>query len=158
MADIYITVAELAKRAGVSKQKVYSLRQIFPEHFRTEHNKLKVSSLLIEKIGEQNKISSDIDIQHTTTDNIEQDNIIQDNDNKLSSIFYQNQITFLQQQIIEKDKELAELRQQIIGLLEKQQELTEKALQTTSQQQYLQAVKETSNKTGFFHRLLSRNK
>lgn len=159
MNNEYLTIAEFAKAAGISKQKVYSLRQEYSKYFSVIHNKQKVSSLLLELLqGEDIIENSDYNLQQQTTEQIsidkpedettEADNNISaaeettttDKPNNEYITFLQQQIIDLRQEVKEKDKQLSEYHSRITSLLEKQQELTEKALQTTGQAQLLQAA------------------
>lgn len=138
MVEEYISVAEYAKRAGISKQEVYSLiRSPQNEAYTKKINgKIQISIELLkpaeatqspQKPKEESKVDAEAPVKRTD----ERETAVID--------FLMKQIEELREEVRSKDKQIAEHNARIALLLEKQQELTEKALITTGQAQYLQA-------------------
>ena len=139
MVEEYISVAEYAKRAGISKQEVYSLiRSPQNEAYTKKINgKIQISIELL-KPAEATQ-SPQKPVVEKPVENAEAP--VRETENRETAVidFLMKQIEELREEVRSKDKQIAEHNARIASLLEKQQELTEKALITTGQAQYLQA-------------------
>lgn len=172
MESKYISIAEYAKRQGVSKSYVYSLIKL-PEYqpYISERNgrKLVLESMLIDN-GKKDKkpeesTSIQLELEGFTSIPEESDKKPVEEAQKPAEThgkaisadkdlieYYKKRIETLESIVADKDRQLQENTATISLLLERQQELTEKALQVATQAQYLQALPQ--KKQGFFRRLL----
>lgn len=147
MVEEYISVAEYAKRAGISKAEAYRIigsPQNAP--YSTKINgKIQVSTKIFEAVESPQEAQEQKAVENAEAP-------INSPDSRETAVidFLMKQIEELREECRSKDKQIAEYNARIALLLEKQQELTEKALITTGQAQYLQA---RNKKQGFFSRL-----
>ena len=178
----YIRVSAFAKRANITKHKAYQLVKDsrYSSFVKVENGTTLISTSLLLEL-DSNNIDTDtvesIDseaIENTSNSSndtgttVEKTIVNNSNDSEVIS-FLMKQIEMLQEDIRNKDKIISDNNNRIATLLEKQQELTEKALTTTAQAQYLQAttaiediqteaIIQTPEKTGFWQRLFRKNK
>ena len=150
MVEEFISVAEYAKRQGISKQEAYRIigsPQNAP--YATKINgKIQISTKIFE--GVESPQEAQKQESKEAVENAEAP--VKETDSRETAVidFLMKQIEELREEVKSKDKQIAEHNARIALLLEKQQELTEKALITTGQAQYLQA---NNKKQGFFSRL-----
>lgn len=156
MVAEYIGVAEYAKRAGISKQEAYSIAKSPQNEAYTK----KINGII--------QISTELLKPAQATDSPQKPKVekpvenaeapVNSPDSRETAIidFLMKQIEELREECRSKDKQIAEHNARIALLLEKQQELTEKALITTGQAQYLQALPQA--KKPWYKRLFSGNK
>lgn len=157
MVEEYISVAEYAKRAGISKQEAYSIARSPQNEPYTKriNGKIQISVELLKPLEATQSP------QKPKEENAEAP--VRETENRETAVidFLMKQIEDLREECRSKDKQLAEYSERITALLEKQQELTEKALITTGQAQYLQAsnnqpVVEDKPSRSIWKRLFSR--
>lgn len=137
MVAEYISVAEFAKRAGISKQEAYNIaRSPQNEAYTKKINGIIQISTELLKPAEATESPQTVQKQKPV-ENAEAP--VNSPDNRETAVidFLMKQIEELREECRSKDKQIAEYNARIISLLEKQQELTEKALITTGQAQYL---------------------
>lgn len=148
MVEEFISVAEYAKRQGISKQEAYRIigsPQNAP--YATKINgKIQISTKIFEGVESPQEAKKQEAVVSP------QEAPVKETDSRETAVidFLMKQIEELREEVKSKDKQIAEHNARIALLLEKQQELTEKALITTGQAQYLQA---NNKKQGFFSRL-----
>lgn len=180
MESKYISIAEFARRQGISKSNAYKLTKK-PEYqqFLKEINgrimidaetPLEIASKPEENASIQLEIPDFASIPEETDKKVEEIDkkpeekaSIPEEKNKVAISadkemveFYKKRIEELEAIIKDKDLQLQNNTATITLLLERQQELTEKALQVATQAQYLQALPQ--KKQGFFRRLLGKGK
>lgn len=168
MESKYISIAEYAKRHGISKSHAYNLiKQPEYQQYSMESNgrKLVLESMPLEIRSKPQKSK---DLEEDTSIQLELEgftSIPEESDKKPAEThgkaisadndlieYYKKRIETLESIVADKDRQLQENTATIALLLERQQELTEKALQVATQAQYLQALPQ--KKQGFFRRLL----
>lgn len=153
MVAEYISVAEYAKRAGISKQEAYNIARSPQNEAYTKRKNgiIQVSTELL-KPAEATE-SPQTAQKQKPVENAEAP--VKETDERETAIidFLMKQIEELREECRSKDKQIAEHNARIALLLEKQQELTEKALITTGQAQYLQALPQV--KKPWYKRLFS---
>ena len=162
MVAEYISVAEYAKRAGISKQEAYSIaRSPQNEAYTQKINGIIQISTELLKPAEATESPQTVQKQKPVES---AEAPVKETDNRETAIidFLMKQIEELREECRSKDKQIAEHNARIALLLEKQQELTEKALITTGQAQYLQAsnnqpVVEDKPARSIWKRLFSKN-
>lgn len=139
MVAEYISVAEYAKRAGISKQEAYNIARSPQNEAYTKkiNGIIQISTELLKPA--QATDSPQIEIEQKPVESAEAP--VNSPDSRETAIidFLMKQVEELREEVRSKDKQIAEHNARIALLLEKQQELTEKALITTGQAQYLQA-------------------
>lgn len=148
----YISVAEYAKRAGISKAQAYNA-------IRSPQNKP-----YIQEIDGMIQVSTEIlkpaerpqEAQEQKPADAESP--VKSPDNRETAIidFLMKQIEELQAEVKDKDRQIAEHNARITSLLEREQELSEKALQVATQAQYLQALPQ--QKKPWYKRLIGGKK
>lgn len=137
MVAEYISVAEYAKRAGISKQEAYNIaRSPQNEAYTKKINGIIQVSTELLKPAEATESPQTVQKQKPVES---AEAPVNSPDSRETAIidFLMKQIEELREEVKDKDKQIAEYNARIISLLEKQQELTEKALITTGQAQYL---------------------
>lgn len=175
MESKYISIAEFAKKNGISKSHAYKLinlpansgfvvesngrklvREDMPLEFRSKPQESKASAS-IQLSLEGFAIPEEENKKPEEKDSIPAEKQIQaiSADNELIE-YYKKRIETLESMVADKDRQLQENTATITLLLERQQELTEKALQVATQAQYLQALPQ--KRQGFFRRLLGGGK
>lgn len=177
MADKYISIAKYAKMKGISKSYAYSLINQ-PENaiYIKESNGRKTvreDMPVIPEAGKNTPEEASIQLSLEGFESAEtpiesdkkpEENAITPEDTHDKAIsadkdlleYYKARIEALEAIIKDKDLQLQNNTATITLLLERQQELTEKALQVATQAQYLQALPQ--KKQGFFRRLLGGGK
>ena len=139
MVEEFISVAEFAKRAGISKQEAYSIARSPQNEAYTQriNGKIQIAVDLLKPLEATQ--SPQKPVVEKPVENAEAP--ARETENRETAVidFLMKQIEDLREECRSKDKQLAEYSERITALLEKQQELTEKALITTGQAQYLQA-------------------
>lgn len=177
MESKYISIAKYAKMNGISKSYAYSLinqpenaiyikesngRKMVREDMPVDFGNIPEGNkdipedtsfqLSLEGFGSaETPIESDKKPEESDNKPEEKHGIAISADNELLE-YYKKRIEELEAIIKDKDLQLQNNTTTIALLLEKQQELTEKALQVATQAQYLQALPQ--KKQGFFRRLL----
>ena len=149
METKYYKVAEFAEIVGINKQKIYKMLE----------KELKIYEKWIDgykQISEKAFVLFDKQPLNQEQQNQEQENPKDTDTEKQYIEFLKEENKELKRQLTEKDKIIQEYALKIIEYAEKAQEIADKALTTTSQQQYLQAAEK--QKKGFFRRLLTRSK
>lgn len=150
MVEEYISVAEYAKRAGISKQEAYRIIGSPQNEPYTKRINGKIQVLVSILKSEEVADNPPVETEQKPVENAESPVIRTDNRETAVIDFLMKQIEELREEVRNKDRQIEEHNARIALLLEKQQELTEKALITTGQAQYLQA---RNKKQGFFSRL-----
>jgi hypothetical protein len=162
MVEEYISVAEFAKRAGISKQEAYSIARSPQNEAYTKriNGKIQIAVELLKPL--EAPASPQKPKEEKPVENAEAP--VNSPENRETAVidFLMKQIEELREEVRSKDKQIAEHNARIALLLEKQQELTEKALITTGQAQYLQAnnsqpVVEDKPARSIWKRLFSKN-
>lgn len=177
MESKYISIAKYAKMNGISKSYAYSLinqpenaiyiKESNGRRMVREDMPVDFSSILEESKNTPEEASIQLSLEGfgSAETPIESDKKPEVSDNKPEEKhgiaisadkemieFYKKRIEELEAIIKDKDLQLQNNTATITSLLERQQELTEKALQVATQAQYLQALPQ--KKQGFFRRLL----
>ena len=176
MESKYISIAKYAKMNGISKSYAYSLINQ-PENaiYIKESNGRKMvrEDMPVEfgNIPEESKNSvedTSIQLEIEGFGSIPEESTSKPEENKECAVsasipqnselieYYKARIETLEAIIKEKDLQLQNNTTTIALLLERQQELTDKALQVATQAQYLQALPQ--KRQGFFRRLLGGGK
>ena len=138
-----LTVAEFSQLTGINKQMLYKLIETDLKPFYVYQNGLKM--IKKEALSLYNNAATEpkeeTKEEQAETPAAESEYIK----------YLKEEIKELKEQIKEKDIIIQEFSNKILEYAKKSQELTDKALTTTSQQQYLQAYE--TQKTSFFKRL-----
>lgn len=187
MESNYISIAEFAKRQGISKSHAYKLmkKPEYQQYLKEMNGRMLISAetpLEIASKPEENasiqleipdfaskdkkpeeKVSIPVEADKKPEEEekpVENANIPEETHGIAVSAsadieYYKKRIETLEAIIADKDKIIQDNTATITLLLERQQELTEKALQVATQAQYLQAIQK---KTPWYRRLLGGGK
>lgn len=140
----WLTAAEFAERAGITTVAVYKRFKAGSEFYKLDENGAKrFSSKALELYTHQStKQNSELNELINVYKNLINDYKTEIEDLKTEIDDLKSEIDLLKLQITEKDNKIYELSHNFSELAKREQELTEKALTTASQAQYLQAASE----------------
>ena len=156
MNNKYITVAEFAKRKNLSKYKAY--QEIEKEEYKDRIEIINgVKMILMPAFTDEDPAPMKVKQKE---ENINKAAEHQIENNRISQDF----IEYLKQQlkekdsiIQEKDKQIIELNNRLTMLLEKQQDISQQAIQATQQAQYIHAIDTLPKEKRSFWKRLTRN-
>ena len=166
----YITISELSKITGISKQKLYRIIDKHKEYIKIE-NGIKYVDICMVSILKEDSKDNFTDIPSIKKGKSAQININNKIETSIVSsletlVKQQNNIISNQQEMINsKDREidalkgkLQEYENKLFECLKHEQEISANALELQKQMNYLTASRELKKKQGFFKRLLGKNK
>ena len=163
----YITISELSKETGISKQKLYRIIDDYKEYIKTDNGIKYIDRCVINILNKDNSASNQAENHHKSAQLNNNNNIDTSTISALETVIKQlnNIISNQQEIIISKENEIDDLKEKLkdyetklFECLRHEQEISANALELQKQMNYLTASREMKKKQGFFKRLLGKNK